>query len=1184
MARGNMSFRTAFLLDAKQFNKGVKEIKTSLKTLKSSFLEFSSAIGIGLGLGSFISNLKETSIKLSVAEQTLKNVSKATTEYETNVGKLTVTTDRYKENLEFVRGLAKKYGQDILTLTHEFAQFTSAASALDMSLDEQKKIYESLVRAAAAYHMSEDKTRDMMVAVTQMMSKGKITAEELRRQLGNHLPGAFVLMAEAAGVSTAKLEEMMKNGDALAKDLLPKFADVLNKVTKHAHFESLQASLNNFKNAWTDFTKASNFGGVFEKLVKAGTNAISKLTENFTQFKSDIISIALSAGLLKLAQGYKTLKTKGEEWYISQSSNFNSLSKQASVLKEKLDAMGFSSSKHGMYASPTTGGKLGKNEIRDLVRYNDLLISQKTTQIQLEGLTGKRRKAVKRVIEALREQNNTLIKTYNISDDVSKNFTTWQKLGKGINTVFKSVKTTIMSIGITAIISAVLGMVSRLVNYFKELRVEAERIAKIYDDYVAESNEIDENLQSQKNELNSYLKIVRDTRKSEEQRQEALKKINEILGLAEEDQLKLSDLQVIEGGYDKITAAVRRWAKATELQNQIQKQSQIMAETEKELIKKKGDLEKSQANDIAEAKRRAAMKGSMPTPDGMSFIQVPEQELEITSKETQNLSDEVEQLTKVYVAAKDKVNEYTEALTKLGVQYKKNPENGPGGGKTEKEKLEGIAKVYADYVRETEELSNQLKEKAITPKEYTEALEKLVTTYYKNAAATGSLSLDEILNKLGKGNVLTKMEEWYLELSKLASKAITNASIRDSNKIIDEALDKSDKDWDEFLNKQKEKKEELEKEISKGTYNVEGPEDRNSLFDYAKPSSEIISEEFDIVQDWYDKVSDAYDDLSNDAEGILNTYGLIDDKLAQLKEQMDIAKYAAVSLEQAMNFSKVSEDIESLRKEMGTLVYSGVKDLADSMDRVVNAANNLKTTMEDTDASGWEKFMAIFSMITQVLDSAMGMYQNIQSLQETEAAIGAAKLAEQAALNELLKQEIALRMAANGVTDEQIEKRMETLDSMFKESGLLQKILGLSQKEKQATVANIAAKGAEAAVTAAAASASAGEAVANATASSAKLPFPYNLPAIAASIASVLGALGNMKKFAHGGIVGGNSTRGDHNMARVNSGEMILNKAQQGTLFSMLNGKGGMRGNVNFKIKGADLIGVINNENSRRRG
>lgn len=1175
MARGNMSFKAAFLLDAKQFNQGVKEIKASLRNLKGSFLEFSSAIGIGLGLGSLISNLKETSINLSVAEQTLKNVSKTTEVYNSKVGKLTVTTDRYKENLEFVRELAKKYGQDILTLTHEFAQFTSAARALDMSLDEQKKIYESLVRAAAAYHMSEDKTRDMMVAVTQMMSKGKITAEELRRQLGNHLPGAFVLMAQAAGVSTAKLEEMMRNGDALAKDLLPKFADKLNEVTKYAHFESLQASLNNFKNAWTDFTKASNFGGFFEKLVKAGTGALSKLTENFKQFKADIISIALSAGLLKLVQGYKTLKSKGEEWYISQNANFNSLSKQATVLKEKLDAIGFSSSKHSMYASPAKGGNFSKYEVRDLLRYNDLLIAQKSLQIQLEGLTGKRKKAVERVIDELQKQNSELVKTYGLSDDISKNFKWWKKLGKGINTVFQSVKATIASIGIVAITSAVLGIVTRIYNCIKDLRVEAERVKNIFSDYEEESNKTDENLQSQKNEVKAYLRIVRDIRKSEEQRKEALKKINEILGLAEDKQLKLSDLQKIEGGYDKITAAVKRWAEATDLQNKLQQQSQIMSEAETELTKKKGELKKFKTEE-----QKQQLSGHITTYGPVA----PNSQQIISNIKIQNIAEEIRQLTNVYETAKGKVEEYTDALTKLGAKQQENRDGNKDDEKGGKKKLEGLAKVYSDYIKEQKELSGQLKEGAITQKDYNESFDKMVQSYFESAAGTGELSLDKIIEKLDNGQALTKMEEWYLELSKLASKAITNASIRETGEILDKALKKSDKDWEEFLKKQKEKKKELEKEISKGTYNVEGPENRNSLFDYDKTSSEIISEEFDIIQDWYNKNSDSFEKLTEEAYSIVDTYGLIDDKLVELKEQMDIAKYAANSLEEAMNFSKIAEDIGALQKEMDELVYGGVKDLANSMDRVVSAANNLKDTMEDTDSSGWEKFMAVFNMISQILDSAMGMYQSIQKIQENEAAIGAAKLAEQEALNELLKKEVALRMAANGLSDAQIEKRMQSLDAMFKESGLLQKILDLSLEEKQATVANIAAKGAEAAVTAASASASAGEAVANATASAAKMPFPYNLPAIAASIASVLGALANMNKFAKGGIVGGNSTRGDRNMARVNSGEMILNKAQQGTLFNILNGKGGMGGNVEFKIRGADLVGTINNYTSRKRG
>ena len=605
-----------------------------------------------------------------------------------------------------------------------------------------------------------------------------------------------------------------------------------------------------------------------------------------------------------------------------------------------------------------------------------------------------------------------------------------------------------------------------------------------------------------------------------------------------------------------------------------------MSETETELTKKKGELEKAQSEDLKREQKQKT-SGHIAT-----YVPVAPNSQQITSSiKIQNLTEEVRQLTNVYETAKGKVEEYTDALTKLGVKQQENRDGNKDDEKGGKKKLEGLAKVYSDYIKEQKELSRQLKEGAITQKDYNESFDKMVQSYFESAAGTGELSLDKIIEKLDNGKVLTKMEEWYLELSKLASKAITNASIRETGEILDKALKKSDKDWEEFLKKQKEKKKELEKEISKGTYDVEGPENRNSLFDYDKTSSEIISEEFDIIQDWYNKNSDSFEKLTEEASSIVDTYGLIDDKLVELKEQMDIAKYAANSLEEAMNFSKISEDIGALQKEMDKLVYSGAKDLADSMDRVVSAANNLKDTMEDSDSSGWEKFMAVFNMISQILDSAMGMYQSIQKIQENEATIGAAKLAEQEALNELLKKEVALRMAANGLSDAQIEKRMQSLDAMFKESGLLQKILDLSLEEKQATVANIAAKGAEAAVTAASASASAGEAVANATASAAKMPFPYNLPAIAASIASVLGALANMNKFANGGIVGGNSTRGDRNIIRANTGDLVLNKAQQGTLYRALaSGNLGGGGGGEWRVRGTDLIKVINNTQSKLRG
>ena len=301
------------------------------------------------------------------------------------------------------------------------------------------------------------------------------------------------------------------------------------------------------------------------------------------------------------------------------------------------------------------------------------------------------------------------------------------------------------------------------------------------------------------------------------------------------------------------------------------------------------------------------------------------------------------------------------------------------------------------------------------------------------------------------------------------------------------------------------------------------------------------------------------------------------DELDRLSEEMEIAKVSADSLAAAMNFAKVQEDIKSVKKEMNNLVYSGVKDFATSMDRVISAAETLKETMNDADASGWEKFMAVFNMITQVIDSAMAVYSTITTIQELSAKLGAAKIAEQTALNALLKEELALRMAAQGLSDAEIASRLEGIGALIAEKGLLAGLLGLKQAEATQTATNTALKGAEAAASMTAASASAGEAIAGATASGSKMPFPYNLIAIAAGVAAVIAALATMGKFANGGIVGGSSNTGDKVLARVNSNEMILNKAQQGTLYRAIATGNLGGGGGEWRVRGTDLIKVIDN-------
>lgn len=114
------------------------------------------------------------------------------------------------------------------------------------------------------------------------------------------------------------------------------------------------------------------------------------------------------------------------------------------------------------------------------------------------------------------------------------------------------------------------------------------------------------------------------------------------------------------------------------------------------------------------------------------------------------------------------------------------------------------------------------------------------------------------------------------------------------------------------------------------------------------------------------------------------------------------------------------------------------------------------------------------------------------------------------------------------------------------------------------------------------------EALASGTASAAALPFPANIAAIASIIATITALFASFAgSFASGGIIGGSTTVGDFNIARVNKGEMILNSREQGKLFNMLSGSGFYStssdggGSVQFKIHGKELVGVLSNYNNK---
>lgn len=92
------------------------------------------------------------------------------------------------------------------------------------------------------------------------------------------------------------------------------------------------------------------------------------------------------------------------------------------------------------------------------------------------------------------------------------------------------------------------------------------------------------------------------------------------------------------------------------------------------------------------------------------------------------------------------------------------------------------------------------------------------------------------------------------------------------------------------------------------------------------------------------------------------------------------------------------------------------------------------------------------------------------------------------------------------------------------------------------------------------------------------------------AVASVIAAMANIPKFANGGIVPGNLYSGDRVPAMVNSGEMILNRSQQGRLFNILNSKGGANGK-DVRVTGEVVVSgeqmrilLANTDRKLRRG
>lgn len=129
-----------------------------------------------------------------------------------------------REEFRFLREEADRLGLSLADSAGGYARIAAAAKGTNLEGQATRDIFLGIATASSALRLSAEETGGVLFAVEQIISKGKLSSEELRRQLGDRLPGAFRIAADAMGVTTSELDKMLQLGQVMSDDFLPKFA------------------------------------------------------------------------------------------------------------------------------------------------------------------------------------------------------------------------------------------------------------------------------------------------------------------------------------------------------------------------------------------------------------------------------------------------------------------------------------------------------------------------------------------------------------------------------------------------------------------------------------------------------------------------------------------------------------------------------------------------------------------------------------------------------------------------------------------------------------------------------------------------------------------------------------------------------------------------------------------------
>lgn len=261
----------------------VKGLSKDLDNVKNSTDKVTKAFQSLSSINSSITTLQRSLVGLASAfylKEITGSILEAGVKWQqfNRILEVSVGPERVADSLQFIRKVSDSYGLSLEELTDKYSKLAAAVKGTSTTYEDIQNTFLGLAKASATLGLSSDAVSKVFTAVQQIAQKGKVSAEEVRGQLGEKLAGAFNLAAKAAGVTTAELDKFLQQGRVASIPFFREFGRVLNdefSVGAEKAAQSAQAAFQRLQNAIFDLkVEAANAG-----ILDAFADAARKLTD-----------------------------------------------------------------------------------------------------------------------------------------------------------------------------------------------------------------------------------------------------------------------------------------------------------------------------------------------------------------------------------------------------------------------------------------------------------------------------------------------------------------------------------------------------------------------------------------------------------------------------------------------------------------------------------------------------------------------------------------------------------------------------------------------------------------------------------------------------------------------------------------------------------------------------------------